>query len=73
MPGQGTKTLQAVGQLSQYAATTKRLHSGAFAPKLEKSMSHNEDPAQLDFFKKVYAFFFLFYISKRTNNYIQIH
>jgi len=61
------------GQLSQYATTTKPLHSGACAPKLEKSMSHNEDPAQLNFFKKVYAFFFLFYINKRTNKYIQIH
>ena len=50
IPGQGTKTLQAVGQLSQYATTTKPLHSGACAPKLEKSMSHNEDPGQLKFF-----------------------
>ena len=48
--GQGTKTLQAVGQLSQYATITKPLNSGACAPKLEKSMSHNEDPAQLNFF-----------------------
>ena len=55
--GQGTKTLQ-VGQLSQYATITKPLNSGACAPKLEKSMSHNEDPAQLNFFFKEYAFFF---------------
>ena len=68
-PGQGSKILQAVGQLSQHAAASKPLHPAACAPKLEKSMSYNEDPVQLNFFLKEYAFFFLFYINKRTITY----
>ena len=37
IPGWGTKTPHAAGQLSPRAATTEPTHSGAHAPQLERS------------------------------------
>ena len=44
IPGKGTKTPHAEGQLSPCATTTGPTRPGALAPRLEKPAHHNKRP-----------------------------